>query len=178
MLSNVTLEYLDAYYEIIGEMVHAINTAHKDTISGSFISGIISIMNAASRVSQNILKYTTNIQIQNIAESIIYELGEICDEIKKIPENCLDLRNSDRDTILYKRRTNSAICLMFSKAENAPIANNLNYNFLHEINILYASMIEICAIFLNFSSCRPLYDTAEKLINKLKKRKKEINGRF
>ena len=71
-LSNVTKDYLTVYHCILDEMITGMTGAEDpDSISYDFITQMIPHHRAAIEMSHNILKYTTNIPLQDLAEGII-----------------------------------------------------------------------------------------------------------
>ncbi|MDE5679068.1 MAG: DUF305 domain-containing protein, partial [Lachnospiraceae bacterium] len=73
-LSNVTKNYLSRFHCILDEMIQGMTTAKlTDSISHNFIVQMIPHHRAAIEMSDNILRYTTNIPLQDIAASIVSE---------------------------------------------------------------------------------------------------------
>ena len=71
-LSNVTQVYLNTYYMILKTMIKRMTTVQlTNSISDNFIEQMIPHHQAAIEMSQNILKYTTNLEVQGIATNII-----------------------------------------------------------------------------------------------------------
>ena len=72
--SEVTKRYLCCFYEILDEMIDGMTKAElTDSISHNFIVQMIPHHRAAIEMSHNILNYTTNIPLQDIALQIISE---------------------------------------------------------------------------------------------------------
>ena len=72
MLSNVAKNYISEYYCILDRMVEKMTEAKlSDSISGNFIAQMIPHHMAAVEMSENILKYTTLVPLQCIAENIV-----------------------------------------------------------------------------------------------------------
>lgn len=73
-ISNVAKKYLEDFYIILEKMEKGmIDVKLTDSISNNFIMQMILHHRAAIEISSNILKYTTNIELQNIALNIISE---------------------------------------------------------------------------------------------------------
>ncbi|WP_340004021.1 DUF305 domain-containing protein [Paenibacillus sp. FSL K6-0276] len=71
-LSNVTQAYLNAYYTILKTMIRRMTSVPLScSISDTFIQQMIPHHRAAIEMSRNILKYTTNLELQSIATNII-----------------------------------------------------------------------------------------------------------
>ena len=71
-LSRVSQKYLTRYREITENMICKMNGADfTDSISQNFINQMIPHHEAAIEMSQNLLRYTTNLPLQNLADKII-----------------------------------------------------------------------------------------------------------
>ncbi len=72
MLSNVSKNYISEYYCILEKMIGGMTEAELcGSISENFIAQMIPHHKAAVEMSENILKYTTLVPLQCIAENIV-----------------------------------------------------------------------------------------------------------
>ena len=73
-LSKTSVRYLEQYHKILEDMICGMHDAElTDSISHNFIVQMIPHHKAAIEMSVSLLKYTTWIPLQNIAENIIME---------------------------------------------------------------------------------------------------------
>ena len=85
--SDVTKQYLCCFYEILDNMIEEMTSAKlTNSISHNFIVQMIPHHQAAIKMSQNILQYTTLLPLQNIAKNIISEQTKGIEAMKEILE--------------------------------------------------------------------------------------------
>lgn len=156
-LSNVTKEYLDTFHCILDDMIKGMTEAElTDSISHNFIVQMIPHHRAAIEMSRNILRYTTNIPLQNIAEGIIQEQTKSIENMLDIKERCSQKINSERDVYLYQRRVDRIIEPMFNAMENARTNNNVNGDFMREMIPHHRGAIEMSENVLQYEICPEL----------------------
>ena len=158
-LSNVTKDFLDKYYDILGEMIEEMTTvSNSDSISENFIGIYVPFCRAAAEMSENVLRFTQSLSIQNLADDIADGQNEMQNNLSDI--NCACSKNSDRDLRLYTRRANAIMCRIFSQMESASFSNSVNQNYLAQMLPLCRGAIDLCENMLRFSVCRELFDLA------------------
>ena len=87
--SDVTKQYLCCFYEILDNMIEEMTSAKlTNSISHNFIVQMIPHHQAAIKMSQNILQYTTLLPLQNIAKNIISEQTKGIESMKEILGVC------------------------------------------------------------------------------------------
>lgn len=156
-ISNVAKRYLDTYFVILDTLIRCINEIKPtDSISGNFIKQIIPCHKAAIDMSLNILRYTTDIEVQNIALNIIAELTKSIDDITAVEVCCRAKTNTPIQLKPYMKTYNEIANKMFSEMKSTPQTNNLNYNFLCEMIPLQRGTVRICENALKYSICQEL----------------------
>lgn len=165
-LSNVTKDYLSTYYRILDEMIRGMTEAPlTDSISQNFIVQMIPHHRAAIEMSRNILKYTTNIPLQNIATGIIAEQTKSIANMQEIQHFCARLGNCERDLQLYQRRTNQILQTMFDRMENAPTTNNINADFMREMIPHHMGAVEMSKNAMQYDICQDLKPILDAIIS-------------
>ena len=125
-LSNNTKDYLEVYYSILDNMIEGMtNVTLTDSISHNFIIQMIPHHRAAIQMSENLLKYTTNIPLQNIASGIITAQTQSIAAMQKVQPYCSRITNLERDLSLYQRRADQIMRTMFDRMLNARVSNEM-----------------------------------------------------
>lgn len=164
-LSNVAKEYLETFYGILDEMICGMTEAElSDSISYNFIVQMIPHHRGAIEMSENLLKYTTNVPLQDVALQIIQEQTESIKNMRAIQWNCEKLCNTERDLCLYQRRTGQIMDRMFRRMRNAPGTNQLDVNFIKEMIPHHEGAIAMSQNALQFEICDALIPILEAII--------------
>ena len=104
-LSFVARDYLAVFYCILDQMERAMTAAElNDSISHNFIVQMIPHHQAAIDMSRNLLRHTTRVPLQDIAQGIITEQAKSIENMLAAEESCSCLKNEARDLMLYQRR--------------------------------------------------------------------------
>lgn len=169
-LSNVTKDYLSSYYSILNEMIQGMTEADlSNSISYNFIVQMIPHHMAAIEMSKNILKYTTNIPVQNIALQIIEEQTKSIENMQNIMCLCEKQMNSRQDLCLYQHKMMQIMRRMFSRMENARSTNNINANFMWEMIPHHEGAIAMSKNTLQYHICPGLEPILEAIITSQEK---------
>lgn len=164
-LSNVTKDYLRTFYSILDEMIQKMTEAQlTDSISYNFIVQMIPHHRAAIEMSENILKYTTSLSIQNIASQIITEQTKSIADMEQIMYCCGQLNNSRQDVCLYQRRVNQIMRAMFYGMEHACSDNMINADFLREMLPHHRGAVELSQTTLQYEICEELIPVLNAII--------------
>ena len=165
-LSNDAVKYINEFDCILNRMIECMsNVELSDSISKNFIMQMIPHHRAAIEMCENLLKYTTNIPLQNVACNIIKEQTEGIENMQCIEDRCANLCNCSDDLCLYQKRFNSISKNMFSKMENSLRSNNINANFISEMIPHHRGAIEMCNNALCFEVCSGLKPILRRIIS-------------
>lgn len=169
-LSNNTQMYLDTFYSILDKMIEGMTTAElTDSISHNFIVQMIPHHRAAIEMSHNLLKYTTNIPLQNIARQIITEQTRSIDNMRQIECPCGQHKSSGKDVYSYQCRMEEIMQTMFRKMECARTANPIDANFIHEMIPHHEGAIRMSETTLHYPVCPELVPILQAIITSQKK---------
>ena len=124
-----------------------------NSISHNFIVQMIPHHQAAIKMSQNILKYTTLLPLQNIAKNIISEQTKSIEAMKEILGVCEEQFDSKQDICLYQNGFDRITRTMFSRMRNACSTNQINANFMREMIPHHQGAIRMSKNALYFSIC-------------------------
>lgn len=168
--SNVTNTYLNTYHTILDEMIQGMTEAKlSDSISYNFTIQMIPHHRAAIQMSKNLLNYTTNIPLQNIALQIISEQTKSIENMLQIQSHCKSLTNSKQDLYLYQRRMNQVMHMMFFEMENARSTNQINADFIREMIPHHEGAVKMSENTLQYEICPELKPILEAIITSQEK---------
>ena len=173
--SEVAKRYLCSFYEILDDMIEGMTGAElNNSLSHNFIVQMIPHHEAAIRMSENLLQYTTFVPLQNIAQNIIKEQTESIANMQEVLYNCSEVTNSDEDICLYQRQIHKIMQVMFSEMHNAPAANNINADFMKEMISHHMGAIRMSENALRFSICPELIPILKAIISSQKRGVQEM----
>ncbi len=168
--SDVTKEYLCRFYEILDEMISGMTEAElTDSLSHNFIVQMIPHHQAAIEMSCNILKYTTFIPIQNIAQNIISEQTKSIENMRDVLGRCSTFANSPQDLCLYNKKFCQITETMFSQMRDSYSDNNINADFMREMIPHHEGAIRMSKNALCFSICPELVPILQAIITSQEK---------
>lgn len=168
--SNVTKDYLERFYCILDEMIERMESADLcDSISQNFIVQMIPHHEAAIQMSESILKYTTNIPLQDIASGIVTAQTKSIEDMQEVLCRCSELCNSERDLQLYRRKTEQIIHTMFSEMKRARSVNCVNCNFMWEMIPHHRGAVEMSQNALRYDICPELIPILQAIISSQQK---------
>ena len=164
-LSDNTKDYIDTFYKILDEMSTKMKEVEpSSSISATFIQQMIPHHEAAIKMSENILKFTTDTAIENLAKNIISDQTKDIENMKSMLDECSACENNDIDVNLYQREFLTIFDTMIRKMNNAPTTNNLNVDFLSEMIPHHEGAINMSKNVLKFEICEKLKTLAENIV--------------
>jgi len=165
-----TQVYLDTFYTILDKMIEGMTTAElTDSISHNFIVQMIPHHRAAIEMSHNLLKYTTNIPLQNIAGQIITEQTKSIDDMRQIECRCGQYKNSRRDLHSYQCHMEQIMQTMFHEMGTACTINQIDANFIREMIPHHEGAIRMSETTLRYSICPELVPILQAIITSQKR---------
>lgn len=164
-LSNVTVEYLKIYEKILKKMMHEMSDVKITcSISDNFIQQILPHQRAAIEMSENILRLTTNLGVQDLALCIAKEQKENIKKMKAIQYNCCFFQNSPYEVYDYMYGFVEIAEMLFYEMCSAPISNSVNVNFLQEMILHTTGGLQLAYNVLRFCICQELIPILQDII--------------
>ena len=167
-LSDNSKEYLNTYYEIIDQMSKVITGCETGkSIGGMYINQITPLLQASIDLNNNILKYTTNTDVENFAKNMTFDRDNEIQKLVEITEACACVCNSERDVKLYMRKFNEVYNNMLQRLNATPATNNLDMLYLTTMTTLLEGGIGFSKNVLSYTICAELKDFATNLIDEM-----------
>lgn len=164
-LSANTERYLTCYRRILSDMITGMESANlTNSISGNFISQMLPHHRAAIEMSENLLRFTTDMTLQRIAENIISTQTESIAALERARRCCSMTFNSPQSAGLYKSRVSAIISRMFHRMETAAATNSIDCNFIREMLPHHEGAIRMSRTALDFSLCPALIPILNSII--------------
>jgi len=156
-LSNVTKAYLEEYQRILDKMMQGMTyVTITCSISENFIKQIIPHQVAAIKMSENVLRYTTNIPVQNLALEIIKTSTETLECLEAIQNRCCIVQNSEYELYEYMCAYKEITEAMFQAMCAPPVSNNININYLRAMIVHHQGGVRLAQNVLRFCICQEL----------------------
>lgn len=156
-LSCAAEMYLCAYEGILIDMMLGMSGARPaDSISENFIAQMIPHHQAAIAMSRNILRYTDNEELKEIARGIISSQTESIEDMRDIACSCGRQINGRTELNRYQCKVNTIIQVMFSEMINIGADNCINCDFLREMIPHHMGAVRMSRNALNFDICPQL----------------------
>ena len=167
--SNVTKRYLDQYDTILNtmeyEMLNYMDLVKNDkSISDLFITQMLPHHRGAIEMSENLLKYTTNIPLQNIALDIISGQEKSIDTMLKAQCACENIENTQDEINRYLTQYQIITSNMFYKMRQAKRINNINCDFISEMMPHHNAAIQMSQSALTYTICPELHSILNDII--------------
>lgn len=167
--SHNTNEYLDAYACILKEMICGMTNAElSDSISHNFIVQMIPHHKAAIQMSRNVLKYTTNCDIECIASDIIMKQTQSIRDMEKVLPCCSKKSNPRNDLCIWQKQVERIFQTMFHRMQTAQSCNSIDCNFLWEMIPHHEGAVAFSEATLKCSICPELTPILQAVITSQK----------
>lgn len=174
-LSDVTQNYLCCFYKILDEMVEGMTNAKlSDSLSHNFIVQMIPHHRAAIEMSKNLLRVTTFVPLQHIAQNIVSEQTKSIEDMQNVLEHCSKLANLEQARCLYDRQYRQITQTMFFRMRSACFDNNINANFMREMIPHHQGAIQMSKNVLRYPTCPELDPILQAIITSQEKGVQEM----
>lgn len=169
-ISKVTTRYLETFDRILKNMIQGMTEAGlTDSISHNFIVQMIPHHRGAIEMSENILQYTTDVRLEQIAGNIIKEQTQSIADMEHILDECSKCENEEVVLKMHQEQMNQIFDCMFCGMEQAKACNNVNCNFLREMIPHHRGAVEMCSNTLRYDVCHPLVPIMQTIITSQQK---------
>lgn len=167
--SNNTKNYLEQYQCTLKEMIDQMSAARlTDSIGGSFIVQMIPHHRAAIAMSENLLRFTTNIPLQDIAENIIISQQKSIQNMKRAYPKCRVCMNSPKEIDCYEKKNRCITSHMFYEMTTVRPDNNIDVSFMREMIPHHKGAVCMSENALQFPICTELKPLLNSIIGSQK----------
>lgn len=164
-LSDNTKSYIDNFYQILDEMADRMRSVPTcNSISKMYILQMIPHHEAGVKMSENILNFTTDTEIEELAKNIISSKTQEILRMEDMLACCEEVENNARDISIYQREFQNIFENMIKRMSNAQTGNNLNVDFLSEMIPHHEGEINMTKNVLRYEICSELKQLAEEII--------------
>ncbi len=155
--SSASENYLKKYEESLTEMISKMTEARlNDSISHNFIVQMIPHHQTAIEMSKNILRYTNNRSLIEIAKSIISEQTKSIENMRAILCCCSQHTNNCCDVKTYQSQVNQIMKVMFDDMGSAYSDNRIDCDFMREMIPHHMGAIRMSKNALRYNICPEL----------------------
>lgn len=169
-LSENAQTYLSEFRRILSAMETGMTTpALTNSISHNFIVQMIPHHEAAIEMSRNILRYTSCVPLERIAQGIITEQTESIRQMQEALCPCSQCENSEAALCRYQTCFQQIIETMFRGMACAPGTNCLDADFIREMIPHHLGAIRMSENALSFPICPQLTPILEAIITSHKR---------
>ena len=168
--NNDTKDYLCRFYCILDEMIWCMTSAELvNSISYNFIVQMIPHHQAAIEMSENVLKYTENVTLRQIASNIIQEQTKSIENMRCIEKMCSRCINTKQDLCRYQERMDQIMQIMFSEMKCARATNQISCNFMWEMIPHHEGAVKMSQTTLRYNICPELVPVLQAIITSQEK---------
>ncbi len=167
---NRAVRYLTKYNNILKTMINGMCGAElTDSISHNFIVQMIPHHRAAIEMSENILKYISNSDLTDIAQSIISEQTKSIENMQSAAGPCSNFENCSCDINTYQNNVKNITETMFTEMRNAYLNNCISCDFIREMIPHHEGAVRMSKNALRFDICPQLKPILEAIITSQEK---------
>lgn len=169
--------YLQEYFCILEQMISKMSGAQLTwSISYNFIIQMIPHHRAAILMSCNLLKYTKNSDLQDIAFNIIQEQTKSIINMENIICNCKNQINCKEDLENYQCRIDAIIQTMYNNMAQVYFDESIDINFISEMIPHHEGAIAMAKTTLEYDICPELRPILKAIIISQSKGVKQLNA--
>ncbi len=158
-------QYLYNYNCILDAMINKIDSAKQcESISYNFISRMLPHHEAAIKMCENVLKYTTDKTLICICKNIIAEQTKSIADMLKIQEECGNCKSPAKCLAEYECVLRKILDDMFCSMRTAEQTDCINCNFLREMIPHHEGAVYMSENLLKYEICSGLVPIAKSII--------------
>lgn len=165
-LSINSQDYIMSFFDILNTMIQGMyNASLSCSLSTNFINQMVPHHRGAIQMSYNLLNYTTNVPLQNIALNIISEQTKSIENLLQSHFCCIQYINTLDDLNQYTQSNEQIIHEMYARMNHAPQTNNIDINFINEMIPHHEGAIQMSQNLLQYNICPELIPILESIIS-------------
>lgn len=170
-----TTTYVKDFYQILDNMIYGMcNAELSNSISYNFIVQMIPHHRAAIEMSSEILKYTTNPTLQDIACNIIKAQTKSIKSMLDALNCCKNVTNYKEELYQYQSKMNQIMQNMFENMSHAAVTNNVSMDYILEMIPHHEGAVQMCTLTLQYLICPELKPILQSIITLQKRGIKQL----
>lgn len=165
-LSDNSKEYLNTYYDIVDNLNQAFTSVEpSNSISGMFINQFVPILNSGIQMNENILRYTTNVDIENLAKNMTEDMTGEIDRLNQMLESCSCVCNGEKDIKIYTRKSTEIFENLIRRLNSVANSNNIDALYLTSMIAHHENSILLAKNVLSYSICNELKEILSDILD-------------
>lgn len=169
--------YLACFYNILENMICGMSRAAlTESVSNNFITQMIPHHKAAVDMSKNLLLFSNDIPLQEIALNIIKEQTKSMRDMENILCFCSGLCNSCEDASAFQQQMDVIMQTMFYAMKHAAPGPNVNVAFMREMIPHHEGAAEMAKTALKYRICNELKPILDAIITSQEKEAAEMKS--
>lgn len=174
--------YMNMFYGILEEMIWGMTKVElTDSISVNFIRRMIPHHKAAIEMSKNVLRFTQNQELRQIASEIIEEQTRGIQNMERIECDCQGCKNSTEELCCYNEKISAIMTDMFECMRSAKAVNNIGCDFIAGMLPHHEGAVKMSSSAIAYPICPQLNEILYQIIISQKDgicRMRELSGKM
>ncbi|MDO5337405.1 MAG: DUF305 domain-containing protein [Eubacteriales bacterium] len=157
--------YLRHFHQILDNMIHNMTCAElNESVSHNFITQMIPHHEGAIEMSRNLLCFSPNAVLRDIALTIVTEQTRSIQDMLAILCKCREFTNCRPALCAYQNQVKDIFRRMFCSMRNACADTNIDNNFMREMIPHHRGAVEFSALTLKYCICPQLKPILRQII--------------
>lgn len=157
--------YMNLFYGILEEMIWGMTKVElTDSIGVNFIRRMIPHHKAAIDLSKNVLRFTQNQELRQIASEIIEEQTRSIQNMEHLECGCQAYKNSKEELCCYNDKITAAMTEMFACMRSARAVNNIGCDFISGMVPHHEGAVKMASETIAYQICPELNEILYQII--------------
>lgn len=157
--------YMNMFYGILEEMIWGMTKVElTDSIGVNFIRRMIPHHKAAIEMSKNVLRFTQNQELRQIASDMIEEQTRSIQNLEQLECECHGYQNSREELCCYNDKITAVMTEMFECMRSAGAVNNIGCDFITGMVPHHEGAVKMASVAIAYPVCPRLNEILYQII--------------